>query len=373
VAHPSAESELHLLRAKRALLVSGLFDEEFYRATYADMQDETIDPLTHYLTRGEAEGRSPNAVFAPRYYRRHWMQGLPTEQNALLHYIEEGERGGAKPHPAFDPQAYLAANPPLAEFVDRPLFHYLTIGRVAGLPVAPGALGAALARVLKAQPHASDFEYSGRRNHYELMRYKQALVRELGLDEGFALYREIFDLPDSPQIERRPIASLYEFAKEHAVSFYEIAPAGEPFKVPVPRVIGEGNHRSLEAVSRSSFVACLAGAQVRGRSDFIETDGVALLDYQASELAWTHDELDFDPAVFHLGDWAVWMALPGDAARRSPSRRLLRYWAFMPTRSVIGWRTTCQNMSLLSPQAPCRRCRSLSTTPFPRHSVKPLS
>jgi SAM-dependent methyltransferase len=164
VASPADDGELHLLRAKRALLVSGLFDAEFYRATYADMRRTTTEPLAHYLMQGEAEGRSPNAVFAPRYYRRHWMAGRPAEQNALLHYIEEGERAGAKPHPAFDPRAYLAANPPLVEFVDRPLFHYLTIGRAAGLPVAPGPQGEKLARVLAAQPHAINFEYSWRRD-----------------------------------------------------------------------------------------------------------------------------------------------------------------------------------------------------------------
>jgi hypothetical protein len=102
-AGPSASADLQLLRAKRAVLVSGLFDAVFYRATYADMRAATIEPLTHYLTEGEAEGRSPNAVFSPHYYRRRWMEGIPGEQNALLHYIEGGERRGLKPHPAFDP------------------------------------------------------------------------------------------------------------------------------------------------------------------------------------------------------------------------------------------------------------------------------
>src|SRR5207248_9806100 len=61
-----AASEDHsLLPAKRALLVSGLFDAGFYRATYRDMQASTADPLTHYITIGEAEGRGPNPVFSP--------------------------------------------------------------------------------------------------------------------------------------------------------------------------------------------------------------------------------------------------------------------------------------------------------------------
>ena len=144
-------ADLTLLQTKRALLVSGLFDPAFYRATYADLRASPVDPLTHYVTRGEAEGRSPNPVFLPRYYRRRWMAGLPAERNALAHYAEEGERLGHKANPAFDPRAYLAANPSLAEFVDRPLFHYLKIGRAAGLPVAPGPCGEPLARVLAVQ------------------------------------------------------------------------------------------------------------------------------------------------------------------------------------------------------------------------------
>jgi len=94
-----------LLRTKRALLLSGLFDAAFYRETYADIRGAVTDPLTHYITHGEGEGRSPNPVFAARYYRRQWMAGMPAEQNALAHYAETGERLGHKPHPAFEPQA----------------------------------------------------------------------------------------------------------------------------------------------------------------------------------------------------------------------------------------------------------------------------
>src|SRR3954447_4615456 len=212
-------ADLTLLQTKRALLVSGLFDPAFYRATYADLRASPVDPLTHYVTRGEAQGRSPNPVFFPPYYRRRWMAGLPAERNALVHYAEEGERLGHKPHPAFDPRAYLAANPPLAEFVDRPLFHYLHIGRAAGLPVAPGPAGEKLARVIEAQPYAAAFEYSGRRNHHRLMRYKQILVRELGIEEGFAFYRDAFGFPDSDRLTKRSMASLYVFAKKNGAAF----------------------------------------------------------------------------------------------------------------------------------------------------------
>src|SRR5213078_4424065 len=106
------------------------------------------------------------------------------------------------------------------------------------------------------------------------------------------------------------MTSLYEFAKQRGAAFHEIAPAGEPFVVPAPRVIGEGNHRPLEGVSRAIFVACLIDARVRARSGFIDAGDAALLDYQVDELARIDDELDFDPSVFHAEDGAVWMIGP---------------------------------------------------------------
>jgi len=305
-------TDLQRLKTKRILLASGLFDAEFYRATYAELRASPVDPLTHYLSQGEAEGRSPNPIFLPFYYRRHAMMGALAESNALAHYAEAGERLGYKPHPAFDPRAYLAANPKLADFVDRPLFHFLKIGRGAGLPVAPAARGEALARVLEAQAHASGFEASARRDHHSLMLYKEALVSNLGVDEGFAFYRQVINLPDSDRLRRTPIAGLYEFAKDRAAAFHEIAPAGEPLIIPASRVLGEGAQEDLAGAARAIFVACLIDARVRGRSGVIETADLALFDWQNGEQSLSEDELDFDPAIFHAEDGAVWIIGPDD-------------------------------------------------------------
>jgi MMP 1-O-methyltransferase len=74
------------------------------------------------------------------------------------------------------------------------------------LLVAPGPHGAALARVIEAQGYAIDFEYSGRRNQEPLTRYKEALIRELGPEEGIALYKDMFGPPpdsDEPDAHAR--------------------------------------------------------------------------------------------------------------------------------------------------------------------------
>jgi len=91
-----------------------------------------------------------------------------------------------------------------------------------------------------------------------------------------------------------------------------LEPAGEPFSIPAPRVIGEGNHRALEGSGRSIFVACLADARVRGHSGFIEAGSAALLDYQGDELTRFDDSMTFDPAVFSVvdGDREIWMIEP---------------------------------------------------------------
>jgi capsular polysaccharide biosynthesis protein len=306
-------ADLDRLKTKRTVLASGLFDAEYYRHAYPDIRSSPIDPLTHYLTQGEAEGRSPNPVFLPAYYRRQSMALAPAEWNALAHYAEVGERLGHQPHPAFDPQAYLAAHQGLADFVDRPLFHYLKIGRDAGLPVALGPHGEALARVLQAQTHARDFTASGRRNHHALMLYKEAVVRELGVAEGFAFYRQVVDLPDSARIQRKPIAGLYDVAKGRAAAFHEIAPAGELFVIPPPRVVGEGRPEQITGATRAIFVACLIDARVRGRSGVIETADLALFDWQGDERSPSEEEHNLDPAVFHAEGEAVWIMGPDEA------------------------------------------------------------
>jgi hypothetical protein len=65
------------------------------------------------------------------------LTGAGERANALVHYSESGERLGRKASLGFDPRAYLEANSALAAFVDRPLFHFLKVGLLAGLPMRP--------------------------------------------------------------------------------------------------------------------------------------------------------------------------------------------------------------------------------------------
>ena len=143
------------LRTTRTLLLSGLFDADFYLRANPDVQQAGVDPLRHYVAHGDAEGRSPNALFSPTYYRRHAAGAVPPYANALEHYLNEGERSGLRPHAAFDPRAYLEVNSALVSFVDRPLFHFLKIGQQAGLPIARAEASAVTA--LPAFIHLEQF------------------------------------------------------------------------------------------------------------------------------------------------------------------------------------------------------------------------
>ncbi len=298
------------LRTMRVLLLSGLFDAQFYLDRNPDVREARIDPIEHYVGSGEREGRMPNPAFIPGYYRRQYMDHAAAEQNALRHYIEEGEISGARPNIFFDPREYLAASPGLSAFVDRPLFHYLRIGQAA----AEMTVGASSSIVLRAMDYVATVERIGFEQHDLLMAVKRALIDDLGLSDGFALYRKLINRPDHTELHLKQLASLREFASTGLCAFQEIARAGEPFVVQQPTVIGAGNHRAMEGRTRSMFVACLIDARVRSRSNIIEVDDVVLLDYQGDELARYDDRLYCDPAIFHATRDAAWvMTPPSDA------------------------------------------------------------
>jgi capsular polysaccharide biosynthesis protein len=144
-----------------------------------------------------------------------------------------------------------------------------------------------------------------------LLDIKNSLVERFGVEDGFAAYRKALNLRDCDHLRLTSLRGLREAAAERSILFHELAPAGERFSMSPPRVIGEGNHRALEGVGRSIFVACLADARVRGRSAFIKAGDVALLDYEGEELRRLDDRLTLDPAVFSaVDDRELWMIEP---------------------------------------------------------------
>lgn len=129
-----ANPELHSPhRQALTLLLLGLFDTRHYLDTYPDIAASGIDPLMHYVEHGDREGRWPNPHFDPQTYRAQLGSEGVGSVCALYHYAAVGEDLRLGSPTAFDPQRYLMSNPGLLPWLDRPMTHFLHLGKPAGL------------------------------------------------------------------------------------------------------------------------------------------------------------------------------------------------------------------------------------------------
>lgn len=129
-----ASPELHSPHRQALTLLSlGLFDTRHYLDTHPDIAASGVDPLLHYVEHGDREGRWPNPHFDPQTYRAQFdPEGLGSAC-ALYHYAMVGEDLRLGSPTAFDPQRYLMSNPGLQPWLDRPMTHFLHLGKPAGL------------------------------------------------------------------------------------------------------------------------------------------------------------------------------------------------------------------------------------------------
>jgi hypothetical protein len=216
--------------------------------------------------------------------------------------------GGAPRRPVKDPLSSAAFEREIAEH------SAIVAAELGGLnSEIAGACAVAAPDVTASLPalaYAEQFETFG---HLEpLMRFKQALVEEFGVEHGFALYRDRLKLPDSGQIRLKRLESQCTFARTCGEVFVETDRGGERFAIEPPRVIGEGVRRPLEHVARQLYVASVHNARVRGRSAIIEVDDLALLDYHDHERELFDCELEIDPAIFHASGEQAWLFIPQD-------------------------------------------------------------
>ena len=77
-----------------AIRRSGLFDPEYYLATYPDVADRNLDPLVHYLEEGARQGRNPHPDFDSAFYLEQCRQRGEQPQNPLIHYLRLGMARG---------------------------------------------------------------------------------------------------------------------------------------------------------------------------------------------------------------------------------------------------------------------------------------
>lgn len=117
---------------------SGLFDADYYRATYPDIDETCMDPLVHFMRHGASENRNPNAWFDTRYYLRNNPDVAASGENALVHFARNGWKELRNPHPDFDLWWYWCRHLDAARDDTNPLVHYLAVGQEAGLDTRPG-------------------------------------------------------------------------------------------------------------------------------------------------------------------------------------------------------------------------------------------
>lgn len=74
-------------------LLESIFDRQAYLDRYPDVAAAGVDPLEHYLTFGETEGRRPLPDFDPVFYAAHYKDAL-NDMGALEHYVLHGKNAG---------------------------------------------------------------------------------------------------------------------------------------------------------------------------------------------------------------------------------------------------------------------------------------
>lgn len=106
------------------------FDAQWYLDRYPDVAETGLPPLLHYVLHGDAEGRQPSLLFNPTWYRTQYI--VPDRQLALAHYLSNCCAGTVSPVPEFDIKFYAKYHADvLAASVD-PFQHYINIGYLEG-------------------------------------------------------------------------------------------------------------------------------------------------------------------------------------------------------------------------------------------------
>jgi hypothetical protein len=108
-----------LIRDKRIVKESELFNGEWYLKRYPDIRKAGLDPLSHYLTLGYKEGREPSLNFSSSWYMDVYPDIHATGVNPLVHYLRFGIRESRSPlRPVSGERASKACSPLPTESVE---------------------------------------------------------------------------------------------------------------------------------------------------------------------------------------------------------------------------------------------------------------
>lgn len=127
-------SEIRVWRARRRILLSGVFDTDFYLQQFSE---PPADPVLHYLRHGAQEGRWPHPLFDSSWYLSHNSDVKALRLNPLLHYVLTWHTEGRRTNAFFDPRWYSLANADMRKSGLDPLTHYMRLGAQQGADPSP--------------------------------------------------------------------------------------------------------------------------------------------------------------------------------------------------------------------------------------------
>ncbi len=113
----------------KTILISGLFDEEWYGNKYPDALKKSENLIDHFIKSGDQLGYCPNQYFDPDWYRAQAPGARKPGINSLVHYITVGWQRGRDPSTLFSGKLYFEQYPEIEQNKVSPLEHYFKIGR----------------------------------------------------------------------------------------------------------------------------------------------------------------------------------------------------------------------------------------------------
>lgn len=146
------------------------------------------------------------------------------------------------------------------------------------------------------------------------MRFKQELVRKLGLLRAFQVAATSLPVPHLQRLVYRRIRPLREAARSEAVVYRELWDGGEAFEAAPPRILGLNDNGPFRGISRSAYLACFANCLVRGRSAVVHFNDAALVDVEGEEGRHLPDNPEYDPGILHATPGHFWTMEPSAEA-----------------------------------------------------------
>lgn len=110
--------------------IHSIFDEGYYRRNHMTAEEQSMDPVSHFLTKGWRADISPTPLIDPKFYSRLNEKGMK-QLTSFFHYFLHGKNENRFTHPLFDPFYYrrnLNLHKVKLKEQENLLAHYIRVG-----------------------------------------------------------------------------------------------------------------------------------------------------------------------------------------------------------------------------------------------------